>query len=57
MVPHECGLPHCDGTRLGHDLASEFPEETRRIDEAFDQLRGPREDHVIPENLRTEDAT
>ena len=45
---HRCDLPHCDGTRLGHDLAAEFPEETRRYEEAMDRLRGPREDRVDP---------
>ena len=48
---HRCDVPGCDGTRLGHDLASEFPEETRRFDAAMDRLRGPREDRVMPENL------
>lgn len=51
-MSHTCALPGCDGTRLGHDLARDFPEETRRIDEALDRLRGPREDHVMPENLQ-----
>ena len=36
---HRCDVPRCDGTRLGHDLAVEFPEETARIDAAFDRLR------------------
>jgi hypothetical protein len=39
MGEHRCDVPHCDGTRLGHDLAVEFPEETARIDDAFDRLR------------------
>lgn len=47
-VAHCCDLPGCDGTRLGHDLARDFPEETRRFDEAMDRLRGPREDRVDP---------
>lgn len=37
--PHRCDVPNCDGTLLGHDLAVEFPEETRQIDEALDHLR------------------
>ena len=36
---HSCTLPGCDGTRLGHDLAAEFPEETARFDAAMDDLR------------------
>ena len=56
-MPHHCTLPGCDGTRLGHDLAAEFPEETKRIDEAFDRLRGPREDHVMSENLTADTCT
>lgn len=47
---HHC----CDGTRLGHDLAAEFPEATARFDAAMDRLRGPREDRVMPERLRVE---
>ena len=38
MSAHRCDVPGCDGTRLGHDLAAEFPDETRRCDEALDEL-------------------
>lgn len=55
MSAHRCKVPGCDGTRLGHDLAADFPEETKRIDEAFDRLRRPREDRVMPENLRVDE--
>ena len=48
---HCCDLPHCDGTRLGHDLAAEFPEETRRYEDAMDRLRGLRDDRVDPADL------
>jgi len=55
MVTHSCNLAHCDGTRLGHELARDFPAETARIDEAFNDLASPREDHVMPENLRVQE--
>ena len=51
---HRCNLPNCDGTRLGHELARDFPEETRKFVEAWEDLFGPREDHVMPENLQVE---
>lgn len=51
-MSHTCDVPHCDGTRLGHDLAVEFPEETARLEAALETLRGPREDRVMPENLQ-----
>jgi hypothetical protein len=51
---HSCGLPHCDGTRLGHELARDFPKETARLETSLDRLRYP-EDHVKPENLRVEE--
>lgn len=54
---HRCNLPHCDGTQLGHELARDFPEETARIDEAFDRLAQPREGRVMPENLQVCDPT
>lgn len=38
-MSHQCDVPRCDGTRLGHDLAVEFPEETRQVDEALNRLR------------------
>lgn len=28
---HKCQLRNCDGTRLGHDLARDFPKETNRL--------------------------
>jgi hypothetical protein len=40
-MSHQCDVPGCDGTRLGHDLAVEFPRETARVDEAFDRLAHP----------------
>lgn len=36
---HDCNVPYCDGTDLGHDLAREFPEETAQYEEAMDRLR------------------
>lgn len=39
MARHHCNLLHCDGTKLGHELAQDFPAETARINEAFDDLR------------------
>ena len=36
---HECDVSGCDGTRLGHDLAVEFPEETAEFDEAMERWR------------------
>lgn len=41
MSTHSCDLPGCDGTRLGHTLAEDFPEETARIDDALDRLAHP----------------
>lgn len=55
---HHCKVPDCDGTRLGHDLAVEFPAETARIDAAFRQIAGEVRYpglRVNPENLRVED--
>lgn len=46
-MPHRCDLPRCDGTRLGHDLALEFPEETARVDEALRRITHP-EDYANP---------
>lgn len=37
-MSHTCDVPGCDGTRLGHQLAVDFPDETRRCDEALDHL-------------------
>lgn len=51
-MKHACNLPGCDGTRLGHELARDFPEETARIDAAFDRLSRRPDDHVNPENLQ-----
>lgn len=51
-LQHTCTVPYCGGTRLGHDLAVEFPEETARLERALDTLRGPREDRVMGENLQ-----
>ena len=52
MSGHRCDLAHCDGTRLGHSLAEEFPEETARIDEAFDRLAHPDDYLRAPEQPR-----
>lgn len=55
---HDCNLPYCDGTDLGHELARDFPEETARFEEQMDrQFRMDREDRVMPENLRVDDDT
>lgn len=53
MTKHECKLPHCDGTRLGHELARDFPKETAAINEAFTRMTN-REDYVMPENLQVD---
>lgn len=37
MSAHRCAVPRCDGTTLGHDLAVEFPDETRAFDEAMER--------------------
>lgn len=55
-MTHTCDTAGCDGTRLGHDLAVDFPAETARLNAALDRLRGPREDRVLPENLAGEDG-
>lgn len=55
MATHKCSLPHCDGTRLGHELARDFPKETAAINEAFAGMVGStREDRVMPENLQVD---
>lgn len=46
-MTHRCDLPNCDGTRLGHDLAAEFPEETVRVVDALDRLAHP-DDYANP---------
>lgn len=53
-MTHKCKVPNCDGTRLGHDLAVDFPVETARFNDAMDRLVH-REDHVIPENLKVDE--
>lgn len=47
MSEHKCQYLGCDGTRLGHQLAKEFPQETARIDEAIDRLLNP-DDYLKP---------
>lgn len=55
MARHSCDVPYCDGTRLGHELARDFPEETARIVESFNRMTpGTREDYVMPENLQVD---
>lgn len=49
-----CNLANCDGTRLGHDLALDFPDETERLVQSLARLGGNREDRVMPENLRVD---
>jgi hypothetical protein len=39
---------------MGHELARDFPEATKRIDDAFAQLAMDAEDKVKPENLQVE---
>lgn len=53
MATHKCDVPHCDGTRLGHELAVDFPEETARIQESINRIAN-REDYVMPENLQAD---
>lgn len=56
MTAHACGLARCDGTRLGHELARDFPKETARINEAFeDAVARFRGDRVRPEALQVEE--
>lgn len=43
MTARHCTVPHYDGTRLGHDLAVEFPEETARIDRELARLAEPKD--------------
>ena len=50
-----CYVPRCDGTRLGHDLAVDFPEETKRFDEAIWRITHP-EDVANPFRDRSADA-
>lgn len=53
MAEHKCALANCDGTRLGHELARDFPEETARLVDSLARL-GSREDRVIAANLQLE---
>jgi len=53
MAEHECSLANCDGTRLGHELARDFPEETQRLVDGLARL-GNSEDRVIAANLQVE---
>ncbi len=53
MTAHKCKFVGCDGTRLGHDLAKDFPEETARIDAELARLAEPKDGlRVNPENLK-----
>lgn len=36
---HDCSVPACDGSPLGHRLAMDFPAETAACDDALDRLR------------------
>lgn len=41
---HErCTLANCDGTKLGHELARDFPKETAQFDEAMRTLATSKE--------------
>lgn len=52
---HRCSLKGCDGTRLGHTLAEDFPAETARIDEELRRLAEPKDGlRVNPDNLRVD---
>jgi hypothetical protein len=54
-MSHHCDLTGCDGTRLGHDLAAEFPAETARIDAELRRLAEPDDGlRVNPANLQVE---
>lgn len=54
-MTHRCQVKGCDGTRLGHDLAVEFPQETARIDEALRRLAEPKDGlRVNPDNLHVD---
>ena len=55
MSEHHCDVPHCDGTRLGHDLAVDFPEETARVDNELRRLAEPLDGlRVNPANLQVD---
>lgn len=55
MAGHQCDLGHCDGTRLGHDLAAEFPAETARVVEQLARLAEPVDGlRVNPANLQVD---
>lgn len=55
MAGHQCDLEHCDGTRLGHDLAAEFPAETARVVEQLARLAEPVDGlRVNPANLQAD---
>lgn len=38
MTDHRCDIPGCDGTKLGHELAADFPRETAAVDAALERL-------------------
>ena len=41
---HDCEYRGCDGTRLGHELAKNFPNATQRFNDAMDRLNN-RDEH------------
>lgn len=49
MSQHKCTIVGCDGTKLGHYLAKEFPQETAQIDEALDRILRPDDYLKAPE--------
>lgn len=59
MAKHKCQLLDCDGTPLGHELARDFPEETRQVTESLERLIDTGHDFTVdPANLQVhgEDA-
>lgn len=52
-MTHQCSLPLCDGTALGHVLARDHAKETATLLDRLDRLANP-DDHVRPENLQVD---
>lgn len=55
MAKHKCKLFDCDGTQLGHELARDFPEETRRFTEVVERIIDTEHAFTLdPANLQVE---
>lgn len=57
MAQHRCDHWDCDGTKLGHELARNFPEEIQTFTEAVERLIDTEHTFTVdPANLQVEPA-